>query len=193
MKTIEALHRRRVLRATLALTTILSLCISCAPFTGRMSEMPCGENAVLGVEHIRSQKPADCLASCVDMVLHYYGIQAIVPDTARPLEMISFSHRLNEEALTDDQGYKLFAAVLELSPEEMAGHILQERPLILIYKPHSQKVYHSLVMSGYCPERDRFYTNDPARKKPGWVKLTKYPTFEKTGKYLVLLMALHEN
>jgi hypothetical protein len=125
------------------------------------------------------------------MVLRYYSIEATVPDTLLPLEMIALSHRLNDESLTDPQGNKLFAAVQELSPEEMVAHINAERPLILVYRPRSQKVYHSIVVSGYCPEHDRFDVNDPFRKKPSWIRLSKIPTFEKTGKYLILLVGLH--
>lgn len=127
------------------------------------------------------------------MVLRYYGIEAVVPDTSLPLELIALSRRLKAEALTDRHGNKVFATVLELSPEEMVAHIIEERPLILIYKPRSQKVYHSVAVSGYCPEQERFYTNDPLRKKPSWIRLSKISTFENTGKYLILLVGLHES
>jgi hypothetical protein len=171
----------------------MSVCLSCAPSGYRFSKSSRVQETVLGVKHIHSRKPADCLPSCVNMVLRYYGLEAIVPDTSLPLELISLSHCLNAEALTDSHGNKLFAAILELSSEEMIAHIIEERPLILIYKPRSRKVYHSVAVSGYCPEQDRFYANDPLRKKPSWIRLSKIPTFENTGKYLILLVGLHES
>jgi hypothetical protein len=140
---------------------------------------------------MRSQKPEDCLAACVNMVLTYYGVEAIVPDTSLPLEMISLSRRLNAEALEDPHGYKLFAAVLELSPDELAQHLLSGRPLIVVYRPHWQKTYHSIVLSGYCPETQRFRADDPAKRKPSWTNISRVPTFEGTGKHMVLLLGLH--
>lgn len=192
LKTLSLLWGVRAF-GTLLLLCVLMICLSCAPSGYRFSKSSCVKESVLGVEHIRSKKPADCLASCVNMVLRYYGIEAIEPDTSLPLELISLSHRLNAEALTDSHGNKLFAAVLELSPEEIVAHFIEERPLILIYKPRSQKVYHSVAVSGYCPEQNRFYVNDPLRKKPSWIRLLKIPTFENTGKYLILLVGLYES
>jgi len=126
------------------------------------------------------------------MVLQYYGVEAIVPDTVLPLDLISLSHRLNTVTPVDEEGHVLFAAVLELAPEELAAQLAKKRPLIVVFKPSAREVYHSVVVSGYCMERERLYVNDPARRKPSWKKFSRIPTFVDSGKYLVLLIGLRE-
>jgi hypothetical protein len=126
------------------------------------------------------------------MVLKYYGVAAMAADTALPLELISVSHRLNTAAPVDEQGHVLFATVLELSPDEIVAQVAKRRPLIIAFKPSAREEYHSVVVSGYSMERGRFYVNDPARRKPSWKKLSGIPTFENSGKYLVLLIGLRE-
>jgi hypothetical protein len=147
---------------------------------------------VLEIQHSYSRKPSDCLAVCTGMVLQYYGVETIVPDTVLPLDLISLSHRLNTDTPVDEEGHVLFAAVLELAPEELAAQLAKQRPLIVAFKPSARKEYHSVVVSGYWTERGRFYVNDPARRKPSWKKLSRIPTFEDSGKYLVLLIGLRE-
>jgi hypothetical protein len=126
------------------------------------------------------------------MVLQYYGVETIVPDTALPMDLISLSHRLNTVTPVDEEGHVLFATVLELAPEELAAQLAKKRPLIVVFKPSAREEYHSVVVSGYWMERGRFYVNDPARRKPSWKKLSRIPTFVDSGKYLVLLIGLRE-
>lgn len=168
------------------------LYVSCAALTGHLAESQRGSESVLNVRHRDQQKQSDCLAACVDMVLDYYGFQAVVPDTALPLELISLTHRLNAAELRDTDGNRLFAAVLQLTPAEAAEHIVRGRPLILIYKPSRRNpVYHSVVLSGYCDPKGKFLAHDPAHHKPRWIGLKRGTTFEDSGKYLVLLVGLH--
>jgi hypothetical protein len=147
---------------------------------------------VLEIQHSRSTKPSDCLAVCARMVLQYYGVETIVPDSALPLELISLSHRLNTGTPVDDEGHLLFATVLELAPEVLVAQLAKKRPLIVAFKPSAREEYHSVVVSGYSTERGRFYVNDPARRKPSWKKLSRIPTFADSGKHLVLLIGLRE-
>jgi ABC-type bacteriocin/lantibiotic exporter with double-glycine peptidase domain len=147
---------------------------------------------VLEIQHAHSRKPSDCLAVCTSMVLQYYGVETIVPDTALPLDLSSLSHRLNTGTPVDKEGHVLFATVLQLAPEELAAQLAKKRPLIVAFKPSARKAYHSVVVSGYWSESKRFYVNDPARRKPSWKKLSQIPTFEDSGKYLVLLIGLRE-
>jgi hypothetical protein len=147
---------------------------------------------VLEIQHAHSKKPSDCLAVCTSMVLKYYGVETILPDTVLPLDLISLSHRLNTGTPVDEEGHVVFATVLQLAPEELAAQLAKKRPLIVAFKPSAREEYHSVVVSGYWTERERFYINDPARRKPSWKKLSKIPTFEDSGKYLVLLIGLRE-
>ena len=158
----------------------------------RLKGPTCEHGTVLDIQHTRSQKPSDCLAVCTGMVLKYYGVETSLPDTALPLELISLSHRLNATGPVDHEGHVLFATVLELTPEEMAGQLTKMRPLIVAFKPSAREEYHSVVVSGYCMERGRFFVNDPARSKPSWKKLSRFPTYADSGKYLVMLIGLRE-
>jgi len=147
---------------------------------------------VLEIQHAYSKKPSDCLAVCARMVMQYYGVETSVPDTALPLELIALSRRLNTGTPVDDEGHVVFATVLKLAPEEMAAQLAKKRPLVVAFKPSAREEYHSVVVSGYSVERGRFFINDPARSKPSWKKLSGIPTFEDSGKYLVLLIGLRD-
>jgi hypothetical protein len=126
------------------------------------------------------------------MVLKYYSVQPIVPDTVLPLELFALSRSLNTDTPVDSAGHVLFATVLELTPDEMAAQVARKRPLILAFKPSGRDEYHSVVLSGYSRERDRFYVDDPASRNPRWKSITGMPTYSDTGKYLVLLIGLRE-
>jgi len=126
------------------------------------------------------------------MVLHYYGVETVVPDTALPLDLMTLSKSLNTDAPVDAEGHVLFATVLQLSPEDITAHLAKQRPLIIAFKPSTREAYHGLVVSGYSADRDRYFINDPARRRPAWKRLSKIPTFEDSGKYLVLLVGLSE-
>ena len=158
----------------------------------RFNGPTCDHGTVLEIQHSHSTKPSDCLRVCVGMVLQYYGVETIVPDTALPMDLISLSHRLNTVTPVDEEGHVLFATVLELAPEELAVQLAKKRPLIVVFRPSAREEYHSVVVSGYWMERGRFYVNDPARRKPSWKKLSGIPTFVDSGKYLVLLIGLRE-
>ena len=150
------------------------------------------DRMVLEIQHSESTKPSDCLPVCVGMVLQYYGVETAVPDTALPLELIALSRHLNTGTPVDEAGHVLFATVLELAPAELAAQLAKQRPVIIAFKPSARKAYHSVVVSGYSEARGQFCINDPARGKPSWKKLSKFPTFENSGKYLVLLIGLRE-
>ena len=126
------------------------------------------------------------------MVLQYYDVQTTVPDTALPLDLITLSKRLNTGTPVDEEGHIVFSTVLQLTPEELTAQLAKKRPLIVAFKPSAREEYHGVVLSGYCTDRDRFFINDPARRKPAWKKLSKIPTFEESGKYLVMLIGLRE-
>ena len=181
---------RIVLTALLLL--LLSLCLSCAASMPGLGGTTRDRETVLDIQHSHSKKPSDCLAVCVDMVLQYYGVEMMVPDTALPLELIALSRRLNSDTPVNEAGHVLFATVLELSPDELAAQLAKHRPLIVAFKPSARAEYHSIVVSGYSVERGRVYTNDPARRKPSWKKLSKIPTFADGDKYLTLLIGLRE-
>lgn len=167
--------------------------MSCASLKPRLNGFADEDDTILEIEHLHSKSSSDCLERCVDMVLQYYGVEVKLPDASLPLEMMALTQHLNDEMLTDDQGYRLFATVLPLSSEEMAAQLICARPLILIYKPHSQKVYHSIVISGYSPERDRYFTYNPIRKKPSWIRLTKITEFDDGEKYLIMMLGLYSS
>ncbi len=150
------------------------------------------QKTVLEFQHFYTKKRSDCLAVCVNMVLKYYGVETVVPDTALPLDLMTLSQRLNSDTTVDAKGHVVFATVLQLTPEEITAHLAKKRPLIVAYKPSARKEYHSVVVSGYSTEGGRFYINDPARRKPSWKKLSKLRPFEDSGKYLVLLVGLRE-
>jgi ABC-type bacteriocin/lantibiotic exporter with double-glycine peptidase domain len=171
---------------------LLSFCLSCASLTPHFNGSTREQATVLEVQHAYSKKQSDCLAVCVDMVLNYYGVETIVPDTALPLDLISLSRSLNTDTPVDEEGHVLFATVLELSPDELTAHLAKKRPLIVAFKPSARKEYHGVVLSGYSKERERYFINDPARRKPSWRRLSNIPTFEDSGKYLVLLVGLSE-
>jgi hypothetical protein len=158
----------------------------------RLKGPACEHGTVLDIQHSHSQKPSDCLEVCVGMVLKYYGVEASLPDTGLPLELISLSHHLNATGAEDNEGHVLFATVLELTPDELAAQLAKKRPVIVAFKPSPRAEYHSVVVSGYCMERGRFYINDPARRKPSWTKLSRIPTYADSGKYLVMLIGLRE-
>ena len=126
------------------------------------------------------------------MVLQYYDVQTTVPDTALPLDLITLSKRLNTGTPVDEEGHIVFSTVLQLTPEELTAQLAKKRPLIVAFKPSARKAYHSVVVAGHWPERERVYIHDPARRKPAWKKLSKIPTFEESGKYLVMLIGLRE-
>jgi hypothetical protein len=155
------------------------------------SETSSGEGAtVLEIQHARSRKSSDCLAVCTGMVLNYYHMQMVVPDTVMPLELFSLSRRLNTDTPVDSEGHVVFATVLELAPAEMAAQLVKKRPLIVAFRPSGRDEYHSVVLSGYSRERDRFYVDDPARRKPKWKSISSLRTYSESGKYLVLLIGL---
>lgn len=178
--------------ATATLLLLLSLCLSCAALMPGFKRPTSEHKTVLEIQHAYSKKRSDCLAVCVNMVLKYYGVETTVPDTVLPLDLISLSQRLNTDTPVDEAGHVLFAAVLELAPVELAAQLAKKRPLIVAFKPSARKEYHSVVISGYWTERERFYVNDPARRKPSWKKLSRIPTFEDSEKYLVLFIGLRE-
>jgi len=188
------IHHRPIVRVATAAAVLLllSLCLSCAPLMPRFGRPAYEDATILEIQHSYSRKSSDCLAVCADMVLQYYGVEALVPDTALPLELLSLSRRLNAAAPVDDEGHVLFATVLDLAPEELAAQLTKKRPLIVVFKPSARNEYHSVVVSGYSMERGRFYVNDPAKRKPSWKKLSRIPTFMDSGKYLVLLIGLRE-
>jgi len=175
-----------------SLVFLLSLCLSCASLMPRFKGEAIEQETVLDLQHAYSKKRSDCLAVCTDMVLHYYGVETLVPDIALPLDLTSLSRSLNTDTPVDDEGHVLFATVLQLSPEEITAHLARQRPLIVAFKPSAREEYHGVVVSGYCTDRDRFFINDPARRRPSWKKLSKIPTFEDSGRYLVLLIGLGE-
>ena len=115
-----------------------------------------------------------------------------VPDSSLPLELISLTRRLNMSTPVDDEGHVLFAAVLELSPEELVAELAKGRPLIVAFRSSSRATYHSAVVSGYCMESGQFFVDDPALRKARWIHVSRLPTFYNTGKYLVLLIGLGE-
>jgi hypothetical protein len=180
------------LATVLLLLILMPLGLSCTslmPFRGR----PVPDDAtVLGVQHSYSTKPSDCLKVCIGMVLQYYNVMLIVPDTVMPMDLVSVSHRLNTATSVDRQGHTLFATVVEMTPEEVLHQLTLERPLIIAYKPSARAEYHSVVVSGYGGRHERYCVNDPARRNPQWRKLTQLRTFRETGKYLVLLIGLRE-
>ena len=123
MRTQEYLRIAARVAATAILLLMLSLCLSCASLTRGLNGRTYEHETVLEIQHIRSSKPSDCLAVCVGMVLKYYGVETIVPDTVLPLEMISLSRSLNTATPVDDEGHVLFATVLQLTPEELEPHV----------------------------------------------------------------------
>jgi ABC-type bacteriocin/lantibiotic exporter with double-glycine peptidase domain len=167
--------------------------MSCASLTPNLNGAAVEEQGTLiEFQHAYSKKQSDCLAVCVAMVLNYYDVEISLPDTALPFDLISLTKSLNTGTPVDEDGHVLFATVLNLSPDELKTHLSKQRPLIVAYKPSARKEYHSVVLSGYSTERERYYINDPARRKPAWKKISRIPTFEDSGKYLVLLVGLSE-
>jgi hypothetical protein len=192
LKILEHLQSAARIAAAAALLFLLSLCLSCASLMPHFKGQTIEQETILDVQHAYSKKQSDCLAVCTDMVLHYYGVETIVPDTTLPLDLMTLSKSLNTDTPVDAEGHVLFATVLQLSPEEITAHLAKQRPLVVAFKPFSREEYHGVVLSGYCTDRDRYFINDPARRKPSWKKLSKIPTFEDSGKYLVLLVGLRE-
>jgi hypothetical protein len=170
----------------------MTLCLSCASVMPHSARPTVENRTVLEIQHARSRKSSDCLAVCASMVLKYYHVQTVVPDTVMPLELFSLSRRLNTDTPVDSEGHVLFATVLELTPVEMAAQLAKKRPLIVAFKPSGRDEYHSVVLSGYSPGRDRFFINDPARRKPKWKSISSLRTYSNSGKYLVLLIGLSE-
>lgn len=181
----------RLTGAALALF-LMTFCLSCASLVPGLRPPASEHRTVFEVQHTHSSKPSDCLAVCTGMVLQYYDVQTIVPDTTLPLDLITLSKRLNTDTPVDEEGHVVFSTVLQLAPEELMAQLAKKRPLIVAFKPSARKAYHSVVVSGYSTDGTRLYVNDPARRKPSWKKLSKLPTFEDSGKYLVLLIGLRE-
>jgi len=126
------------------------------------------------------------------MILEYYDVETIIPDTTLPLELLSLTKHLNTGLPADTEGHILFATVLELTPEELLSQLAKKRPVIVVFKPSNRAEYHSVVLSGYSAELERFYINDPARRNPSWKKLSDLSTDTDSGKYLTLLIGLHD-
>jgi hypothetical protein len=187
-------HHRAFARAAMVTTLILglSLCLSCASVMRRTDAAAQDQRTVLGVQHAHSEKSSDCLSVCVGMVLQYYDVPAMAPDTVLPLELVSVSRQLNSGITADEDGHVLFSTVLEMGPDEIAAHLAAQRPLIMAFKPSARAEYHSIVVSGYGAADERFLIQDPSRRKPAWKKLSKFPPYNDTGKYLVLLIGIRE-
>lgn len=188
-----ALHRIVTRTATAATTILLvSLCLSCASVVPGINNSSREHRTVLGVQHAHSKKSSDCLSVCADMVLRYYNVSTLAPDTALPLELVSLSRQLNSGITADDAGHILFSTIVEMGPDELTAQLANHRPVIIAFKPSTRKEYHSVVVSGYGEADERFLIHDPSKHKPAWKKLAKFPTYNDTGKYLVLLIGLRE-
>ncbi|MBL0063000.1 MAG: C39 family peptidase [bacterium] len=167
--------------------------ISCATTVPLMRKQPSEKAVVIEFKHEQSAETSDCLAVCADMVMQYYGINQSVPDSILPLDLMELSNSLNSSATLDAAGHILFSAVLGMTPDDITTQIVKERPLIVAYRPTSNEEYHSVVITGADPVRKRFYVSDPASRKPGWVKMSKFSTFADTGMFLVMLIGLRES
>lgn len=167
--------------------------ISCATSVPLIGKQPSAKAVVIEFKHAQSAETSDCLAVCADMVMQYYGINQSVPDSILPLDLMELSNSLNSGATIDEAGHVLFSAVLGMTTEDITTQIVKERPLIVAYRPTSNEEYHSVVITGADPVRKRFYVSDPASRKPGWVKMSKFSTFADTGMFLVMLIGLRES
>ena len=172
------------------LSLVFISCTATVPFIGKQ---PSAKAVVIEFEHAQSAETSDCLAVCADMVMQYYGMNQSVPDSVLPLDLMELSNTLNSLATIDDSGNILFSAVLGMTTEDITTQIAKERPLIIAFRPTSSEEYHSVVVTGADPVRKRFYVSDPASRKPGWVKMSKFSTFADTGMFLVMVIGLRES
>jgi hypothetical protein len=153
-----------------------------------------GENVIIpGFRHAYTTKASDCLVVCAGMVLNYYGVAYAVPDTALPLELASLSNSLNSGTPVDNEGHVVFSAILELTPEDIEAHLVSRRPVIIAYRPSRGDEYHGVVITGIDEVHQRFFVNDPARRRPGWKKISQFAAQANSNKHLVMLIGLCES
>lgn len=167
--------------------------VSCATTVPLIGQQPSAKATVIEFTHAQSAETSDCLAVCAEMVMQYYGVNQSVPDSMLPLDLMELSNALNSTATIDDAGHILFSAVLGMTTEEITTQIAKARPLIIAFRPTSSDEYHSVVITGADSVRKRFYVCDPASRKPGWVKMSKFSTFADTGMLLVMFIGVRES
>ncbi len=162
------------------------LAVSCAPSHRLRSE----HAHVADVPHLHGTE-ATCLATCVDMVLAYYGYTSNLtqcPALNQPANILAMDSLIHALASPEQQNpYKIQSFVLQEQEPFLDEQLAKKRPLILVFqiKPG---LFHSVVLAGVSNDRRTFYIHDPARKDGQWIsRKTLLKRWQSSGNTALLI------
>ena len=147
---------------------------------------------VIPICHLHSTEP-NCLVSCVDMVLGYYGHKVYFnrcPVLSHPAGLLTVDSLIRTLSSPDrDDPHSLRSFVLQEDESFLDEQLSRQRPLILIFHFKADQ-FHSVVLAGKSPDGRAYFIHDPIAKEGRWVKRAAVLKLWNTSGNTTLLVGL---